>query len=46
MKCQNCWVILNLHVDALGIVESAFLKWRLQGHGAQEASPLLDDKRV
>ena len=41
VKCQNCWVSLNLH--ALGFVESVFLMWSLQEEDAQEASPLLND---
>ena len=44
VKCENCWVSLNLH--ALGFVEIVFLMWSLQEDNVQEASPLLNDKRV
>ena len=44
MKCQNCWLSLNLHT--LGFVESVFLMWSLQGEGAQEASTLLNNESV
>ena len=44
MMYQNCWVSLNLH--ALGFVESLFLMWSLQEEGAQEPSPMLNDKHM
>ena len=44
MKCQNCWVSLNLH--ALGFSESVFLMWSQDEEGDQDASPLLNDEHV
>ena len=36
VKCQNCWVSLNLH--ALAFVECVFLMWSLQEEDIREAS--------
>ena len=44
MKCQKCWVSLNLH--ALEFVEFVFLIWSLQREGIQEASSPLNNEHV
>jgi hypothetical protein len=45
MKCQNCWISLNLH-STLGFIESMFLMWSFQEEVAQEASPMLHNECV